>query len=34
VAELESSTNLELIEKRGISVYGDEVEKFYLIFQS
>jgi cyclopropane fatty-acyl-phospholipid synthase-like methyltransferase len=33
VERLEESTNLKLMSQKGISVYGDEVEKYYLIFK-
>jgi len=33
IEELEKSTNLKLISQSDISVYGEEVEKHYLLFQ-
>jgi cyclopropane fatty-acyl-phospholipid synthase-like methyltransferase len=33
IEDLTNSTSLKLIDKRGISVYGDEVEKHYLVFR-
>jgi len=33
VNEIEKLTNLKLVSKEAISIYSDEVEKFYLIFK-
>lgn len=33
VNEIEKLTNLKLISKKGISIYSNEVEKHYLVFQ-
>jgi len=33
VAEIEKLTNLKLVSKESIAIYGDEVEKFFLVFK-
>jgi len=33
VAEIEKLTNMKLVSKQPIAIYGDEVEKFYLVFK-
>ena len=33
VAEIENLTNMKLVSKQPIAIYGDEVEKFYLVFK-
>lgn len=33
VAEIEKLTNMKLVSKQPIAIYGDEVEKFYLVFR-
>ncbi len=33
VAEIQKLTNMKLMSKKSIAIYGDEVEKFYLVFK-
>ena len=33
VAEIEKLTNMKLVSKQPIAIYGDEIEKFYLVFK-
>ncbi len=33
VTEIQKLTNLKLVSKKGIAIYGDETEKFYLVFK-
>ncbi len=33
VAEIQKITKLKLVSKKGIAIYGDETEKFYLVFK-
>ena len=33
VAEIQKLTDMKLVSKKAIAIYGDETEKFYLIFQ-
>jgi len=33
VAQIQKLSNLKLVEKKAIAIYGDEVEKFYLVFR-
>ena len=33
VAEIQKVTKLKLVSKKGIAIYGDETEKFYLVFK-
>jgi len=33
VAEIEKLTNMKLVSKKSIAIYGDETEKFFLVFR-
>jgi hypothetical protein len=33
VAEIEKLTSMKLVSKKSIAIYGDETEKFFLVFR-